>query len=1035
MLKLTRFSVNRPVTVLMVFFAVLLIGGFSFTYLKIDLLPEIEPPVIHVITVWPGASATDVESEVTKEIEDYMATISGLDELRSKSVDNISVVSCIFKWGKDLTEAANDIRDQLDLAKKHLPEGVEEPLIFKFSSSMSPVMVLVFTAKESYPQLYHIIDKRVEEALRRIPGVGTTVIFGGLERQINVILDIAKLEAYKIPLSNIKRILLSENLTIPAGTTNVGSKEFYLRVPGRYRSVREVADTVIGVFNGNPVYLKDVAEVEDGYAEEIMKAWGNGNKSIVLIIRKQTDANTVEVARRIREKIPYLKSLLPKDGRVYIAMDSSEFIKLAIRRLATTLFQGLAVVMLVTFLFIRRLGASFIIGLSIPFSLIITFILMFAGNYTINLVSLSSLAIASGMVVDNAVVILENISRYIERGVRPKVAATIGAAEVGSAVLASTLTTLAVFIPMMFLSGFAGIMFKQLAFIMTVSVSASLFISLTLIPSMASRRLKKHVKEGFFYRLGEWVLRSLESFYRRLLSFALRFRWLVIIIAVLGMVLTVFLFKHIGTELIPNPDTGEISITFSLPEGTRLEVTEQYVKKIMKFVEDNVPERVNYYGFCGRSEEGIGVAMGFEEGSNHGEVGIKLVPKTKRKRSAEEIADTIRAYIKTLPGIDKYDVTTSTFKRAMFFGAKSIDVEIAGDDLKTVLSIATKIKKILWSIKGAVGITISQKEPRPEIWIKVDREKASFLGVNMALLADAMRTYFQGDSPTEYREKGEDYDIKLRLRKDQRNNVALLSEIPIPTINGGVVKLGSFASIERKVGPVEIDRKDRQKVVSVQADVRGRALGDVERDLKGELSKLKLPPGVTITFGGETKQKRETFADLIKVLALGIILVYMVMASQFEAFLDPFVIMFSVPFAFTGVALGLYVFGQPLSTMAFLGVIMLVGIVVNNAIVLVDYTNLLRARGYRLFDAVLETGVRRLRPVLMTSLTTVGGMVPMLLSRGEGSEVWKPLASVMIGGLTFSTLVTLVLVPVVYTIVEQYIRRKKRFAEGREGAR
>ncbi|MBC7331340.1 MAG: efflux RND transporter permease subunit [Synergistetes bacterium] len=1033
MLKLVKFAVNRPVTVLMVFFGVLILGLFSLTYLGIDLLPDIEPPVINVMTTWSGASAADVESEITKVMEDYLSTISGLDELQSRSIDGLSIVTCVFEWGRDLTDATNDVRDQIERVKRFLPDDADDPRILKFSTSMAPVMVLVFTADESYEHLYRIVDKYVKDAVERVPGVGTADVIGGLERQINVILDLTKLEAYSIPLAQVKNALAAGNVTVPAGTIEIGNKELNLRLPGKYTSIEDIANTMVGTYNGSPIYLKDIAKVEDGFADQTVKSYGNGKRSVILIVRKQTDANTVKVANGIREKLPYIKTLLPKDAEVYIAIDTSEFIVLAIKRLVFTLLQGLGLVMFITLLFLRRLGATFTIGLSIPFSLIITFILMFAGKYTINIISLSSLAIASGMVVDNSIVILENITRYMERGVKPVVAATIGAGEVGSAVLASTLTTLAVFVPLMFIAGFSGVMFKQLAFVMSGAVLASLFISLTLIPSVAARRLREKVKKGFFYTAGERVLSLLESFYRKILSFALRARWFVIAVAIIGLVFTGFLFRNIGLEFVSTADMGEVRVTFYLPEGTSLKVAEDYMMKVVKFVEEKIPEKVNYYSRCGSG--GGRVVFGSRAGSNVVEMGIKLVPKTQRKRSDREIARLIRAYIRSLPGVESVSVRTSTFLTSILSGARggtSLQIDVAGDDLDVLRKVANQVKDVAETVNGVVDVSISQGEPRPELWIEVDREKASWLGVNMSLLGDTLRTYFEGSSPTSYSEGGEEYDIVLRLREDQRNDVNLLSQLPIPTSTGNLIKLGSIAKIERRLGPVEIARKERMRVFTVQASVVDRPLSEVERELKQKLSNITLPTGVNIFFRGDIEQMKESYAELLKVLLLGIMLVYMVMASQFEAFLDPFVIMFSVPFAFTGVALGLYLFKQPLSTHAFLGIIMLVGIVVNNAIVLVDYINLLRARGYKLFDAVLETGVRRLRPVLMTTLTTVGGMTPMLLSKGEGAEIWKPLAAVIIAGLSFSTLVTLVFVPVVYTVVEQYLRRKKRFVESGE---
>ena len=1032
-MKLPEFSVKQPVASLMLFLALAMMGIFAITRLNIDMLPDISPPVISILTSWYGASASDVETEVTEPIEDVVSTVNNLDTLTSKSMDNLSLVSCKFDWGTDLNVASNDIRDQLDLAKRYLPDDVEKPILFKFSSATAPILFMTISGPKSWPRLFHIVDKQVVDELKRVPGVGAIIVHGGLRRRINIYFDLAKLEGYGISLARVNQVLAAQNLNIPAGRIKSGTRDYFVRVPGRYKSAREVAETVIGYFNNAPIYLKDVAEVEDGYEPQDVNGWGDGLPALVLILQKQTGKNTVNVVRRVKEKLKELQEVLPSDVKINIIMDSSEDILTSVKNLRTTLFYGIFFVILVTLAFLRRLRTAFIISLTIPFSLIIAFILLYLFGYTINLVSLMSLAIASGMVVDNGIVVLENIMRHIERGGRIKTAAMLGASEMGLAISASTLTTVVVFVPLMFLTGLAGIIFKQLGITLVVTLTASLLVALMLIPTLASRLVKatpKALKQrtgtiGKLYGLSEEGFEFLERLYAGILAWALGHRRTVVALAVVIFLSSISLIPFLSTSFFPKVDSGDISIRFRLPEGSRIEETNKVMEAILKNIDEVVkPEEMRHsYAFDGETKEGIGVALGFDQGPNVGSIGFKLVDRDKRTRSADEIAAALRKRVRSIPGLNKIYVRAESGITSILMGTgKPVSLEIQGPDLEQLVRLANQVKQKMLEIPGLVDVEITQKDPRPELWVEVDRKKASALGLSVANIAVTLRNYFYGLEATKFREAGDNYDIFTRLTERDKNNLFNLPEAPIYTPDGRMIKLKNIAKIIQDEGPIEIERKNRQKIVKVEADTFGRSLGAVTADLKKALSSLEIPSGVFVKFGGEVEEQKKVFKDLTILLVMGILLVYMVMASLFGNLRDPFIIMFSVPFAFTGVLYAFYLTGTTLGIMSFMGVIMLMGIVVNNAIVLLDYIHLLQRRGRPLFEAVTEAGRNRLRPVLMTTLTTFFGMFPMAISNRVGAEAWNPLGITMLGGLTVSTLVTLVLVPTIYYIME---RRKE----------
>jgi HAE1 family hydrophobic/amphiphilic exporter-1 len=1028
--KLPEFSVKQPVATLMLFLAVIILGAFSLTRLPIDMLPDIEMPAVSILTFWPGASASDVETEVTTPIEDQASMVNNLDTLTSKSLDNLSLVSCKFEWGTDLEEATNDIRDKLELAKKKLPDDAEKPVIFKFSSASIPILVMTVTGNTTWPRLYHLTEKNIADELKRVPGVGAVQLYGGMKRQINVHFDLQKINGYHLNLLQIKQVLAAENLNLPAGSIKSGTQEYFVRVPARYMDIDEIKNTVVGYFNGRPVYLKDVAEVEDAYKEQTINGWADGEKAIVLILQKQAGKNTIKVARDAKEKLQEIEKNLPADVKINTAMDTSENVLRSIKTLQDELLRIALIVIIVTLLFLRRVKAAAIIALTIPFSLIIAFIPLSLFGHTLNLISLMSLAIACGLVVDDGIVALENITRHLERGGRPKTSAIYGAGEVGMAMTASTMTIVVVFVPLMFVGGITGILFKELGFVMVVTLLASLFTSLSMTPMLSAKWLgtgnkEPAEKESFgskFYVTTEKYLVSLENAYGRVLTWALSHKKIVITLAVLIFASSLTLIPFIGTSFIPDMDSGDVNIEFRLPEGTRIEETNKVIEKTLQIIGKIVkPEESRHsYAFDGQSEEGFGAAMGMDEGPNVGTIGFKLVDKDKRERSANDIASKLRAQLERIPGISRMKVTaTSPLSSLMMGGGKPIVIEVTGPDLNTNLKAAAQVKKFVQEVPGTADVSLSQKDPRPELWVEVDREKAASFGLNIAMIAGTVRNYFYGDKSTEFRDAGDSFDIFTRLSELDKNKLENLPEVPIFTPDGRMIKLKNIAEIKSGEGPVEIERKNRQRIVKVEADKYGRSLGEITSDIKEALKNMDIPPGVSVSFGGEVEEQQKSFKDLSLMLVLGIVLIYMVMASLYGNFRDPLIVMFSVPFALTGVFYAFYLTGTTLSLISFMGIIMLAGIAVKNAIILLDYTHLMQNRGQPLREAITNAGRNRLRPILMTSTATFFGMLPLAISRGVGSEMWNPLGITMMGGLVVSTLVTLVLIPTVYCFFEQ----------------
>ncbi len=1035
-MSLPEFGVKKPITNLMIFSSIIIIAAYSLSRLGIDMMPEIEPPAITVIAQYPGASSEDVETRVTEPLENQLATTPGVEKITSKSKEGVAVITLKFVWGTNLDEASNDIRDRIELCKRFLPDIPEEmdnPFIFKFNTAMIPIVFLGISADQSYPELFDMIDKRVGDPLRQIPGVGTVQLMGGMERQINVWINREKLEGYGFSILDIKNSIARENITQPVGNIKTGLTDYLLRLPGEFTSPEEMNLVIMGKKDNKFVYLKDVAKVEDSFMETVTILRFNRKPALMMMVQKQTGTNTVQVADLVKKKLANIEKTLPTDVKMSILFDSSQDIVNALNSLKDSLWLGILGVIFVVCFFMRQFLPSLIIALTIPFSLLIAFIYLFLAGKTINTISLSALAIACGMVVDNAIVVVDNAYRHLERGQRSQEAAIFGTSEMFLAVSASTLTTVVVFLPMLLIPGVVGIIFGELAMVITVTLLASLFTAATFSPMLCAKWMKtapQDIKRSgwmkAFYDTSERWFKSWEDGYARMLAWSLSHKKTVIIGFSSIFIASLLLFKFVGSEFMPEEDTGDIRITTEMALGTRVEESDKVARRIEDILAKGVPEKRLSYVRSGESGRGTGRVMGGSSGSHVVVAGAKLVPKRDRKRSVFEVGQKIRQEIRRIPGVLKVDVSTGNPIGRMItgMGGKAIQVEVIGHSFSQTDIVANKIKSIMEKTPGAVDASISREINRPELMIEVDREKAAVLGVDMKTVAETAKTFIEGAMAARYREKGETYDIYVRLEESSRAKPEDIENLFIVSpLSGKQIRLGNIARVVDAAGPVTIERQNRERVVMVECNSYNRSPGKIIEDLKLEMGKLALPPDIFINFGGEAEEQVKAFKDLLLLLVLGIILVYMVMAAQFESLLDPFIIMFAVPFTFTGVILGFVLTGTTLSVISFLGIVMLIGIVVNNAIVLISYIAILRARGYSMLDAVTLGGKDRLRPVLMTTLTTLVGLMPLALSSGEGSETWKPLGVTMLGGLSVSTIVTMIFVPTLYAVVESRIKK------------
>ena len=1025
-MRLAQISVNRPVTTAMIFIAVVVLGLVSMSRLGLDLMPDIEIPAISVMTSYEGAGPEEVETLITEPIEDSLSTISGVDEVISISKEGLSAVTLKFEWGQKIDEKANEVRDKLDLADARLPEEAENPIIFKFDLAMMPIAIISITAEDSYPDLQDIVDDQIVEPLKRVKGVAAATPRGGLVRQIRVDIDRDRLAALDLSVAQVNLALAAANKSTPGGNIKSGYKDYLLRTPEEFSNPEEVAEVVVARRNGIAIKLKDVADVRDYFRERTYDVRVNGKKGMAIFVQKQSGENTVEVARRVASELELIKKNLPPDVKLKMVMDNSEFILASVHSLRNTvLWAGLFVFIVILF-FLRDLRASIIVATAIPTSLIITFLLMWLADYTINTDSLASLAVAVGLVVDNAIVVVDNIHRHHQKGQRAKEGAVFGANEVGVAVIASTLTTIAIFAPIIFVGGITAIIFGQFAAIVAMALIASLFTALMLVPMLCSRFLKvRNAKKPIpvldvFYNWGGVFLTKTEDLYTKFLNWSLRNRKTVFISCIVLFVWSIGLVNFIGTEFFPQQDQNQLMAYYELPVGSRYERTGMVAQQLQSIVENHVPERRDSFirwGVYG-SAEGGHYAM--QEESHKGILFISLKPKSQRDVSPDELITRLRKITAKVPGTTIRYSAEDPLETLIFGAGGKLAVELYGHNMDDARSYAQAVKSAMESVEGVYDAEISREEEKPELKVVIDREKASRLGLDVQTIGETIETYFAGRTATKYREMGDEYDVEVRLRPGDRDRIEDLRDVLISTPAGGVVSLDNIAKIEHGIGPTIIERKDQARYITVSAEVSGKDLGSAVSDVRKAINKIPAPPGFSYKFAGAEKERSEAFRLLVVAVGLGMVLVYMVMASQFESFRDPFIIFFSIPFGIVGVIIALALTGQAMNVVSFIALIMLVGIVVNDGIVLISYIGILRRRGLDVYSAVLEGGRSRLRPVICTTFTTVLAMTPLALARGEGSEIWVPFAVTIIGGLLVGTVITLVLMPTLYSVFEGY---------------
>jgi CzcA family heavy metal efflux pump len=1025
-MKLAQLSVNRPVTTAMIFIAMVALGLVSLSMLGLDLMPDIEIPAVSVITSYEGAGPEEVETLITEPMEDTLSTISGVDEVVSVSKEGISAVTLKFNWGEKIDESTNDVREKIDLIRDVLPEEADNPAIFKFDLSMMPIAIIAITAEDSYPNLQDIVDDAVVDPLKRVEGVAAVTPRGGLERQIRVDIDRDKLAALNLSVAQINSALAAQNISTPGGNIKSGYKDYLLRTPEEFSSPQEVAEVVVAQRNGIPVKLKDVADVRDFFKERTYEVRMNGKKAMAVFVQKQSGENTVAVARAVRENLEEIKKNLPPDVELKMVMDNSEFILASVGNLRNTVLWAIFFVFIVLLFFLRDLRASIIVALAIPTSLIITFLLMYLADYTINDTSLASLAIAVGLVVDNAIVVIDNINRHRAKGQRLKEGAILGANEVGVPVIASTLTTISIFAPIIFVGGITSIIFGQFAAIVTMALVASLFTALMLVPMVCSKILivrdansSKSVLDPF-YNLGEKVLNKTEDFYVRFLDWSLNNRKTVFISCIALFILSIGLVRFVGTEFFPEQDQNRLVANYELPIGTRYERTGAVAYQLQKIVENSVPERRDSFIRWGVYGGAGGGYYATEEESYKGILFISLKPKRQRDVSPADVITRLRKITEDIPGVTIRYSAEDPLEAMMFGSGGNLAIELYGHDMDLARQYADSVKTAIEAIDGVQDVEISRKEEKPEIKVVVDREKTSKLGLDVRTVGKTIETFFAGSTATRYREGGDEYDVEVRLQEQDRDRIEDLRDVFISLPSGAQVSLANIAKIEQGVGPTKIERKDQARYITVSGEISGRDLGSVVKDVKKALSGIPAPPGFSYKFAGAEKERTEAFRLLIIAVGLGMGLVYMVMASQFESLRDPFIIFLSIPFGIVGVIIALALTGQAMSVVSFLALIMMVGIVVNDGIVLISFIGILRQRGHNIYSAITEGGRSRMRPVICTTATTILAMIPLALSGGEGSEIWVPFAITVIGGLFVGTVITLVLMPTLYSVFEGF---------------
>lgn len=1025
-MRITDTSIRRPITTVLVSLVLLLFGVVGVSRMPVDVFPQVTLPTMIVITTYPGAGPQEVESKVTKVLEKRVGTVSNLKELSSRSMENLSVIQLQFAWGTNLDAVAADVRDRLDMTVAQLPDAASRPMILKLDASMMPVLQIALYGDIDPLALYDAAQD-LADGLQRVSGVATAMVVGGTKRQLHIRVDLQKLVAAGVTLDALNLALQAQNLNYPVGRVISQGREYLIRLVGEYSDLDAVRNTVVGVKGQGPILLKDIAEVAWGPEEQLTITRYNQGNAIFVVVQRRPDANSVRVAQAAQQELRRLAGFLPAGVSYRVIFDSSKEITRSISNVVYNILLGGLLAVFVLFLFLRRFRATLFVAFAIPLSVFFALFFMFLLGYSVNILSMAGLAIAVGMVVDNGIVVFEAIFRHRERGEDRFRAASSGADEVAMAITASTLTTVVVFLPLLLVRGFLQVMFPQLVWAVVGALLASLGIALTLIPTLTGRYLPDpKPAAGGIRRWSERLYARLEDGYARLIGWALGHKRLVVFGAVVLLFLSLALVRFTGTEFFPMQESQFHRLQVEMPIGTDLSTTDQAVRRLEDYILKNWAEDIEGVAVQLGGGTGFAAIMGGATGSHSGFLNVVLKPKRQRRHSVDELDRAIRRFAATLPGLRVY---AQEFSYTSMAGMSAgVELDITGDDLATADSLTRRVLAALETIPGLVDIKSSREPGKPELQLIVDRQKAALYGLTPYQIGSALRTQIEGNAPTAYRLAGNEYDILLRLPEAQRDELTEILGAVIPTAQGPV-PLTSLVQVRLSSGPLAIERKNNERIVKITARNQGISAGQAAQRIARAIRGIPVPAGFKMKLSGSYEEMTSTFRDFALILLLAAVLVFVVMASQFESLRDPFIIMFTMPFALIGVSITLFLTRTTLSVISLLGLLILVGVVVNNGIVYVDYTNRLRRQmGMGLIEAVKEAGRVRLRPILMTSLTTIFGMLPLAFQIGEGSELWSPLGRAIVGGMLFSTFLPLVFIPVLYTIFEQ--RRAGRGSRG-----
>lgn len=1055
-MQLTKLAIARPVVILMLFLALIVLGWKARSTMTVDLYPNVNFPRAYIMTLYPGAGPEEIETLVTKPIEDGAISVSGLKNLTSSSQEGVSSVSLEFELGTEMISAMADVRSKIDAVKMQLPKDATSPVVQKIDMGALPVIWLGISSNRPAKELRELADDTIKDRLSKIKGVASVSITGGDIREIQLDVSKNRLEAYGISINQITQALMSDNMNMPSGKITEGAKDYSVRAMGEFASIDEIRALRVSMPGGGPsgmsrvLTIGDIADVKDTVAEREAITRLQGKDSVGILVLKQSDANTINVADGVKEELKKMKDVLPSDINIAVSYDQSDRVKESMADVNVSLLLGALLAVLIVFLFLHNIRGTFIVAVAIPTSMIAAFIPISFAGFTMNMMVMLALSLSVGILVDDSIVVLENIYRHLDKGESPAEAALNGRNEIGLAAVTITMVDVVVFVPIAFMGGIVGMFFREFGITVAVATLFSLLVSFTLTPMLASRWYKQNesleAKKGFFKKFDE-VYKKLDDGYRRILGWALHHRAHVLLISVVMLVsiLAIAKFKLQG-EFFPKVDSGQVMVNVDMPAGTSLATTDSVVMQIEERVA-KIPEVNNIFTSVGASSAG---AFGSgNQGANYAQVSVVLTQKEsvgdrllaifskkfrKRVRSDEDISQEIRGLLADIAG----GRITAKVQSGMGGGGSPIDLELTGSNTDELNNVSQKMQKAVTEIPGIVNADVSWKVGKPEIRVNVDKLKASNMGLSMAQIASALRTSVAGNTDSKYRQNGKEYDIRVQLRAFDRYKLDDVQRIVVGSYNGMSVYLQDIAEITDSTGPTKIDRKNRQRKVSVTADfLPGYKLTTMQGQIKEKIAAIDLG-GVALNYGGQSQDMAESFVKLIGALILAMLLVYMLMAALFESLLNPLVIMLSVPMALVGAILAIIITGESLNIISMIGIIMLIGLVTKNAILLVDYTNTLRHKGLERNPAILEAGPTRLRPILMTTFAMIFGMLPTALKLGRGSEMRAPMAIAVIGGLIISTMLTLVVIPVMYTLMDDlvnWVSRKKQQRRERRAAR